>query len=105
MDELVEVAVSLLLNHFDEKSSMPVFEDGLSHMVRLCLEAVNKLPQDPFSELSGFDFILNSKGFGDQDSMVWAQAHRSLCSSLVKSTQCQWEKGPVRQEACPRAKE
>lgn len=77
MDELVEVAVSLLLNHFDAKSSMLAFEDALSHVGRLCLEAVNEHPQDPSGELSGFDFILISKAFSAQDSTVWGQAHRA----------------------------
>ena len=77
MDELVEVAVSLLLNHFDAKSFMLAFEDALSRVSRPCLEAVNEPPQDPSSELSGFDFILISKGLSVQDSTVWGQAHRA----------------------------
>lgn len=52
-DELVEVAVSLLLNHFDAKSSLLAFEEALSHAGRLCLEAVNEPPQEPSSD--GFD--------------------------------------------------
>lgn len=75
-DELVEVAVSLFLNHFDAKSSMLAFEDALIHMGRLCLEAVNEPSQDPSSQLSGFDFILISTGFSAQDSTVWGQVHR-----------------------------
>lgn len=47
---------------------MLAFETPLSPVGKLCLSALDEHPQDPSSELSGFDLILVSEGSSAQDS-------------------------------------